>query len=796
MTDADRLTELLAARPGRAAWQEICRLLQDCDTDTLADLTPRVLRWPAAERPMPDAWWAQWTAGDERPYHALAGTRFLGRLDSVETGTVAEPIEEDWSDDESGESGAPLAAGGDASFYHGAAAVGAPASLRWLALGARAAWHRRGGDIVRWDTTRDAPLVWYLDGADSHDEAYDVQVSPDGAVVVAAVEGSWHAWCARTGRTLWRLSPRETGSADPAGDGSMSVDDLVRFAFSADSARVAVGTESSDVVAVLDARTGAMPLRVPEGQDAFGPVALDATGALVAHAGPGGRVVVRDVATGEVLGDADTGLTSVNALALAPDGGTLFAVGGAVGGTPQDAGLATHARPAARLLTLDATGRPALTPGALIRPADCPPGIDAGSQLAAMTSRAAWTATGPCAFVGADFGSVLFNGRGQTLWADPAGASAGFTPDGRALVAVQEEVGVWFLDGMALPDDAPAPAEPAPPGEVLLTGLPVPGADGGAEAPCSYWPVRLAAVTDDARALVFSAKLDRVSVDRAQVLCRWPADGGGPDISLLPVGAEDATFLADLAVSPRGGTIARAMLADGVQLLASDLRTGAIRWRYTLPPSRQPGADHPRLAFSADGDRLALATADGQLAVLDTALGKPVGEHTAPGAPVHAVALDAPGRRLAFAGPQGVTVQDAASGRVLLITEAKELRQVTGLAFAPDGGELAVAGSTHCQDAALWTISVDTPAPAPAPRVAVHDLPMNDRPDGRLVWSGTGPRACFLGSAGAGALWDAATGRVVADLPFGADEGAIALSPDGRTFVTVTQSGARRWRLG
>jgi hypothetical protein len=96
MTDPHRLAELLRSRPHGALWEKICAVLEECDSSELVAATGPVLRWPAAQRSMPDHWWAQWTSGDRRPYHALAGTRRLGLLDSVETGTVDVPVEEDW----------------------------------------------------------------------------------------------------------------------------------------------------------------------------------------------------------------------------------------------------------------------------------------------------------------------------------------------------------------------------------------------------------------------------------------------------------------------------------------------------------------------------------------------------------------------------------------------------------------------------------------------------------------------------------------------------------------------------
>uniref|UniRef100_UPI0015E19902 WD40 repeat domain-containing protein n=1 Tax=Streptomyces sp. SM14 TaxID=1736045 RepID=UPI0015E19902 len=426
-----------------------------------------------------------------------------------------------------------------------------------------------------------------------------------------------------------------------------------------------------------------------------------------------------------------------------------------------------------------------------------PGGMDADSQFAATATRACWTGEGPHAFVGADFGSVLFDGEGRTLWADPAGAVACFTPDGRALVVVQEEVSVWFLAGLARPGAPADPVSAHAPGEVLLTRLPLP--DAPPERPCSYWPVRLAAVSDDARGLVFSTQLDRGAARRRQVICRWPEDGGPPEARLLPPGPGPAAALSALAVDPAGATVARAVLSDDARLLLDELGTGAPRWRYALPPGGRRGPQRLHTAFSADGRRVVLAAADGRSVVLDAATGVPVGAFREPGPTLQAVALDATGDLVAHGmvgdGRGRVVVRRVADGTALLEAGPRELRQLIGLAFAPDGGSLAAAGATHGRDAALWTVPLSGTDPAPLPRTAAHDLPMSDQPRGALVWTAAGARAVFPGSRGASVVWDATSGRVLADVPFGAGEGAIALSPDGRTLVTVTQAGARRWPL-
>lgn len=459
------LDELLKARPTKRVWREVCLFLAELDEEGLVEVAPRVLAWPAQQRPMPDDWWAQWTAGDVRPYHSLAGVRHLGHLDVAEgEGEMRE---------EAGEAGDAEETGLDeASFYYGATAVAAPSDLSWVALGAAAEWHHNGGDIVRWDTSDIAEkdrLTWFLEGADYHDEPHDMQVSPDGRMVVTSVEGRLHAWTAETGEELWTF-PMSSGPSAPDEDerdheddeddlddqdededdfeddddfedgGSLGMDDPVRIGFSGDGRRVAAGTCVSGRVTVMDADTGRVVFTVPAEQKAFGPVALDGSGRLLVHTSPEGRVAVREVDSGAVLVTAPTRLSHLYALALAPDGNAVFAVGR----------TADDAAPAAQFLTLDSSHT--VGGGELIRPTEFPVEIGTHSVLAGSGTRVVWTDHGPYAFVPTGNGSVLFDSTARTLWADPNRQIVSFTPDGQAMVTVDETIEAWFLAGLAVPE--------------------------------------------------------------------------------------------------------------------------------------------------------------------------------------------------------------------------------------------------------------------------------------------------------------------------------------------------------
>lgn len=455
------LGEMLKGPCSRPLWERIRPLLEALDGPGLAAAATSLRSWPPEQRPMPDGWWAQWLAGDIRPYHALAGTRRLGRLVDVEWARV--PAEPDADRDEYEDANDAAHPGQEdepdegAAFPYGASAVAAPSDLRQVVFGAVAEWHHNGGDVVGWSTVASAPPTVLLSGGDYHDNPLDIQLSPDGAIVAASVECRWHAWSA-AGEPLWTFDAAEVwpdGAADGEGEGDdidegdlVGIDVPVRFSFDAAGRRVAVGRLRGGPVAVLDARTGQVLAPRPDDGarwEGEGPVALDAAGRLLAHARDS-LVVVRDVDSGSVLAEADTGLAAIHVLTMAPDGSGLLAVGADGKDDPAVCALS---------LSGAASAAPFLTAAEPVRAERAPDGMVATDPLSVITARATWTAGGPYAFMSSDAGDVLFRADGRVLRLSAGPSIGAFTPDGRVLITVgcadQDEmdpVDVWFLDAM------------------------------------------------------------------------------------------------------------------------------------------------------------------------------------------------------------------------------------------------------------------------------------------------------------------------------------------------------------
>jgi hypothetical protein len=396
-------------------WEEALPLLERADAGPFEVAASRVRALPPRARAMPDAWWKQWRSGQREAWHRLAAWRRLGELRDVENGVP---------------NGTPLDRSAErfANFSNGACAVAGPPDLGWLVVCACAEWHHNGGDIVVWGTDGSVPSRMLLDGGAFHDEAYDVQLSPDTSTAVTAVEGRLRAWHVPSGQPLWQI---DLDRRDEVEDFPIE-ESFLRLGFSGDSRRVAVGA-LTDGVRVVDAATADLVLVVPDGTD--NPVALDRDGARLAHATPDGEVVVREVPSGAVVLGHTTGLVKINALAFAPDGTGLVAAGG----TADEA-------PAASLLAIEDDQ---VSHARLVVPAAAPAGLSAITPFAGVATRAVWGEMGPMVFVSDGGGAVLFDADGRVLWADSLAMAGNFTPDGRILTVIADAIDAIFIEALA-----------------------------------------------------------------------------------------------------------------------------------------------------------------------------------------------------------------------------------------------------------------------------------------------------------------------------------------------------------
>jgi WD40 repeat protein/serine/threonine protein kinase len=252
----------------------------------------------------------------------------------------------------------------------------------------------------------------------------------------------------------------------------------------------------------------------------------------------------------------------------------------------------------------------------------------------------------------------------------------------------------------------------------------------------------------------------------------WRTGGGVPQVMTLSHGGE----VSCLAISPDG----KWALTGGDDKTARLWDTASGKQLHSLPHEEVVGC----VTFARDGAVLATGSRDGSVKLWHSASGKALGFHVRHSQIVQAVAISPKGN-LVLTGSmdRSARLWSVASGEPIgspLIHDG----EVNAVAISQDGAHVLTGTKLGAR---LWSLpraGVTIEAPGQG---WVRSLAFS--PDGKVLLTGGGEP----GEGGAGRLWNALTGELIAkplvhkDLVI-----ATAYSPDNRTIATAGADGAVR----
>ena len=386
--------------------------------------------------------------------------------------------------------------------------------------------------------------------------------------------------------------------------------------------------------------------------------------------------------------------------------------------------------------------------------------------------------------------ALLDSATGQVRWETrpPDGItpeSLVFSPDGKTLVGTGAAITFWEAttgrELRSLPDASDGKLAFSPDGKLLLAAnndvkefalLLLDAATGESVRKLTGHtsPITSIAFSADGRTL---ASGRRTNIARPDTIKLWDTSTG----QMVRTLSGNQNAVNDVAFSGDGRTL---LAGAGIEIRLWDATTGQLI-RLIKDNPRQADA----LAISPDGLTLASGDRNGSIKLWDAKTGQSTHLLRGHATGVYALAFSPDGKVLASGGhDKTVKLWNVATGQ-LLQTLSGHTNRVYAVAFSPDGRTLASSGiyqQVNLWDAQTGQLKQTLPTFSGSASFRISSLAFS--PDGKSLAGGVIP---LLNDVGGVLLWDVATGALRTHLKEASDVSSVAFSADGRIIAAGTQ---------